>query len=228
MLTLELLTMQDALRFWLDKLKISPGAFARLADEAKTVAFSVSGIAKGDELDSVFNALQRAIDRGTIFEDFKNEVAPIFEKRGWTGPAAWRVETIFRTNIQTAYSVGRYKEMMAAVKDRPYWQYSAVNDSRTRPTHLAMNGKIYPADHPFWDTWYPPNGYNCRCGVISLSQDDIDNEELTVETVNPTGGLIEPVDPVTGNRMPARLLMPDQGFDHNPGKDWLNYLSKLQ
>ena len=216
--------MLDAIAFWRDKLKMSPGEFARLTDEAKTLAFSVTQIAKGDELDTVFAALQRAIEEGTTFEDFRKSAADIFERRGWTGPAAWRVDTIFRTNIQTAYSVGRYKEMQQVKQDRPYWQYSAVNDSRTRPTHWAMNGKIYPADHPFWDTWYPPNGYNCRCGVITLSQDDIVSEGLTVETQDPTGGLIEPVDPVTGNKMPARLLMPDQGFEHNPGKDWLSFL----
>lgn len=226
MLSLEPLPMLDAIAFWNDKLKMSPGEFARLTDEAKTLAFSVTGIAKGDELDTVFNALQQAIEEGTPFEEFRKSAADVFERRGWTGPAAFRVETIFRTNIQTAYSVGRYKEMQEVKRDRPYWQYSAVNDSRTRPTHWAMNGKIYHADHPFWDTWYPPNGFNCRCGVITLSQDDIDSEGLTVETEDPTGGLIEPVDPATGNKMPARPLMPDQGFDHNPGKDWLAFLQK--
>ena len=218
--------MLDAIAFWRSKLKMSPGEFARLADEAKTLAFSVTQIAKGDELNTVFDALERAIKDGIPFEEFRKSAADIFERRGWTGPAAWRVDTIFRTNIQTAYSVGRYKEMQAVKEDRPYWQYSAVNDSRTRPTHWAMNGKIYPADHPFWDTWYPPNGYNCRCGVITLSQDDIDSEGLAVETQDPTGGLIEPIDPVTGNKMPARLLMPDKGFDHNPGKDWLAFLGE--
>lgn len=227
MLSLEPLPMLEAIRFWSGKLKMSPGEFSRLADEIKTVAFSVGGIAKGDELTTVFDALDRAIKDGTAFDAFKKEAAAVFERRGWTGPAAWRVETIFRTNIQTAYSVGRYKEMQEVKRDRPYWQYSAVNDSRTRPTHWAMNGKIYPADHPFWDTWYPPNGYNCRCGVVTLSQDDIDSEGLTVQTEDPTGGLIEPVDPVTGNKLPARLLMPDKGFDHNPGKDWVEYLAGL-
>lgn len=211
--------MEAAIEFWRDKVQLSPGEYAALVDEAKTMAFSVSGIAKGDELATVFNAILKAAESGTTFNEFKKDAAAVLERRGWTGKAAWRAETIFRTNVQTAYSVGRYKEMMAVKKTRPYWQYSAVNDSRTRPTHWAMNGKIYPADHPFWDTWYPPNGFNCRCGVVTLSQANIDGEGLKVETEDPTGGLIEPVDPVTGNKMPARPLMPDQGFAHNPGKD---------
>lgn len=218
MINLEPLPMESAIQFWLDKYLLSPGEYAQLSDEAKIRAFAVSGIAKGEELETVFNALQRALEKGTTFEDFKRDARAVFERRGWTGKAAWRLETIFRTNVQTAYSVGRYKEMMAVAKDRPYWQYSAVNDSRTRPTHWEMNGKIFPYGHPFWNTWYPPNGFNCRCGVVTLSQDDIDSENLPVETEDPTGGLVEPIDPVTGNKLPARSLVPDQGFDHNPGK----------
>lgn len=209
---------KEAQAFWKDKVPMSPGEFRRLSDEAKTRAFAVSGIAKGDELATVMAAMQKAIDQGTTLADFKKDCAAVFEKRGWTGKRAWRIDNIFRTNIQTAYSVGRYKQMQSVRDRRPYWQYSAVNDKRTRPAHAAMHGKVYPADHPFWATWYPPNGFRCRCGVVTLSARDVADEKLTVETADPTGKLIEPVDPVTGNKLPARLLMPDPGFAHNPGK----------
>ena len=39
-----------------------------------------------------------------------------------------------------------------------------------------------------------------------------------METEDPTGRLFEPVDPKTGNKLPARPLMADPGFAHNPGK----------
>lgn len=52
---------------------------------------------------------------------------------------------------------------------RPYWQYDAVNDSKTRPSHLAMDGRVFMADDPIWDTWFPPNGFKCRCTVKTLS-----------------------------------------------------------
>jgi hypothetical protein len=117
---------------------------------------------------------------------------------------------------------------MVAVKEgRPYWQYSAVNDSRTRPTHAALHGKVYPADSAFWDTFYPPNGFRCRCMVKTLSQRQVDKRGLDVGEGNGLGDLIEPVDPVTGDRLPARPLMPDKGFETNPGKEaWNPDLSK--
>lgn len=218
MIDLQPLPMAEAQEFWRDKVPLSPGQFYGLTDAAKTRAFAVSGIAKGDELTTVMQALQRAIDQGSTLEDFKKDCATIFEKRGWTGKRAWRIDNIFRTNIQTAYSTGRYRQMKEVAADRPYWRYSAVNDSRTRPTHLAMDGKVFPHDHPVWNSWYPPNGFRCRCGVTTLSESEVRRDKITVEEDDPRGGLIEPIDPKTGYKMPARPLIPDPGFDLNPGE----------
>ena len=162
MIVVEALPMKEAVKFWADKILLSPEKFADLSGEAKLRAFSVTGIAKADELETAYNAIQRSISEGTSFGEFKKECKEIFEKRGWTGRQAWRIDNIFRTNVQTAFNVGRYKQMKRVVKLRPYWKYSAVNDNRTRPTHAALHDKIFPHDHPFWDTWYPPNGFRCR------------------------------------------------------------------
>ena len=210
------LPMAEAQAFWADKVQLGAGEFAKLSAEAKVKAFAVSGIAKGDELTTVFEAIRRAIDQGTTLVDFKKECGAIFERRGWTGKRTWRVDNIFRTNIQTAYNVGKYKRL----KDSgafPYWQYSAINDRRTRPTHLAMDGRVWPADHPTWDTWFPPNGYRCRCSVIGLTARQAERMGVKIEEDDPTNGLIEPIDPITGNRMPARQLLPDPGFAINSG-----------
>lgn len=218
MLTLEPLPMEEAQQFWRDKVKLGHGEFAKLSDEAKVKAVAVSGIAKGDELDTVVAAMQKAIDQGTTLEEFKQDCAAIFERRGWTGKRSWRIDNIFRTNIQTAYNVGQYKQLMEDREIFPIWQYSAINDSRTRPTHLAMNGRAWPANHPMWNIWFPPNGYRCRCSVIGLTKRQAERRGIKVETDDPTNTLIEPIDPLTGNRMPARQLLPDPGFNSNPGK----------
>lgn len=43
--------------------------------------------------------------------------------------------------------------------------YRTANDSRVRPEHAAMEGIAKPVNDPFWDLYYPPNGWNCRCTV---------------------------------------------------------------
>lgn len=212
------LPMRDASAFWRNKVQLSPGQFDRLSDKAKIHAFAVSGIAKGDELSTVFTALQNAIDRGDSFDKFKKECGDIFTRRGWTGDRSWRVDNIFRTNIQTAYNSARYKQLMEDADILPYWMYSAINDRRTRPTHLAMNGRVWPALHPVWDTWFPPKGYRCRCSVIGLTAGQVKRRGLKVEKDDITNRLIEPISPVSGEKMPGRQMLPDIGFEHNPGK----------
>ena len=159
-MNLKPLKPEEAIKFFKDKVKLKPEDFYSLYYEARTLAFTVSGISKYDQLETIYNAILKALEQGTSFNQFKKDIAEIIERKGWTGKRAWRVENIFRTNIQTAYNVGRYKSMAENVENQPYWMYDAVNDSRTRPTHLALDEKVFPADSPFWDKWYPPNGYN--------------------------------------------------------------------
>jgi hypothetical protein len=55
----------------------------------------------------------------------------------------------------------------------------------------------------------------------------VEEEGLAVETEDPTNGLIEPKDPRTGMKMPARPLIPDPGWDTHPGKTaWAPDLGK--
>ena len=61
------------------------------------------------------------------------------EAEGYEGLDPLQADNIFRTNIQTAYNVGHYEQMTDpdVMQLRPYWMYDAVNDSHTRPSHLA-------------------------------------------------------------------------------------------
>lgn len=218
---LEPLAFEEAVEFFRDKVVLPPGDFEKLWGEYRSLAFSVAGIAALDVLKDIYEALLRAIEEGLTQQDFARQVNEILESRGWQGLTPYRLDNIFRTNIQTAYMVGHYRRMTDPdiVERRPYWMYDAVNDRRTRPTHRALDGKVYRYDHPFWDTWYPPNGYRCRCGVISLSEEQVRRRGLTVETEVP--GMIEPPG------QPARPLLPDPGFAHNPAKTkWEPDLSK--
>ena len=56
--------------------------------------------------------------------------------------------------------------------DRYYLQYRTAHDGRVRPEHAGMDGITLPVDDPFWDTNYPPNGWNCRCTVVQVLKAD--------------------------------------------------------
>jgi len=138
---------------------LSDDEFFALADAARARAFTVARIARMDVIMDVHNAVGAAIEEGETLADFQARIGDIMEARGWEGLTPWHTETVFRNNIQAAYSTGRYAQMIEQTDRFPYWEYDAVNDSHTRPTHAALDGKIFPANHPFWDKWYPPNGH---------------------------------------------------------------------
>lgn len=209
----------EAIDFFKKKLAMGESEFNRLSIAARLRAFTISDMADKAMMKDVQESILSALKQGTTYRDFQKEFQGILENRGWTGPTPWRLNTILQTNIQTAYEVGRYKQLTDkdVIKARPYWQYVAVMDSRTRPTHASLNGKVFPADDPFWDKWYPPNGFNCRCTVRSLSQHEIEREEMSIEKKDPTGSIIRAKDPETG--IATRVaLFPDEGWDYNPGK----------
>ena len=153
-----------------------------------------------------------ALEEGNSLAEFRENMNDFLEAEGYEGITPYQAENIFRTNIQTAYNVGHYKQMTEpGVKAlRPYWQYDAVNDSKTRPSHLAMDGRVFMADDPIWDTWFPPNGFKCRCTVKTLSKRQMEQRGLTVETEAPRAARLEDGRFVN--------ILPDPQFDTNPAK----------
>ncbi len=222
---LEPLPFEEAIAFFKDKVPMTDTEFYALVNTIRNKAFTVARVVSMDILMDIHKAIGKAIEDGETLNDFKNRLSEIMESRGWEGLTPWHTETVFRNNVQTSYSVGRYNQMMDQKEKFPYWEYDAVNDLATRPTHGALDGRVFPVDHPIWNTWYPPNGHGCRCGVNAVHRYEVD--EIKVETEDPTGKLYEPKDPKTGHKMPARLMIPDKGWDYNPAKtDWSPDLTK--
>lgn len=219
-LTVKPLPPEEALAFWRDKTPITAEVFKSLEAGARARAFAVAGLARLDQVSALQTALADALEQGETLASFKKRAAAIIEEAGWKGR---RVENIFRTNVQQAYQAGRYVQMRRASKARPYWQYVAVQDRRTRPAHAVLDGKVYPADHEFWNAHYPPNGFQCRCTVRSLSPRQVEAERLTVERDMP--GPQVWTDDKTGMEHFVNMPGPDRGFAGNPGKDWLQGLA---
>lgn len=66
-------------------------------------------------------------------------------------------------SAQMASNWAKYQETIDVA---PYLRYNTAEDDRVRPAHAALNGVVKRIDDPFWNTYYPPNGWNCRCDVI--------------------------------------------------------------
>ena len=55
--------------------------------------------------------------------------------------------------------------------DRYNLQYRTAGDKKVRPTHAALNRVTLPITDTFWEEFYPPNGWNCRCTVVQVLKD---------------------------------------------------------
>ena len=59
-------------------------------------------------------------------------------------------------------------EQIEADGDRYNLQYRTQKDEKVRPEHAALDGVTLPPSDPFWESYYPPNGWNCRCTVAQV------------------------------------------------------------
>lgn len=136
-----------------------------LPKQARSHAFTVSGLAGLDQIQGVLDSLNAKMLTGQTFAQWKAGLTPDVLALG-----KHRLDTIYRNAIQTNYNIGRTQQQRANAKHRPYWMWDAINDGRTRPTHAAMDNYIAPIDDPIWQRWSPPAGHRCRCKRISLTE----------------------------------------------------------
>ncbi|MCM1959026.1 phage minor head protein [Acinetobacter modestus] len=155
----------EAMQYAQLKKIVLPDEFYSLDLRTRQYASTVSFLTSLEQINTVMQAINKSIADGSTFEDFKDLVAD----KGIDLPESY-LDNVFRTNIQSAYAHGRWQQQQRNKAARPYLMYSAIDDSRVRPTHLAMNRIIRHIDDPFWLIWYPPNGFRCRCTVIALTE----------------------------------------------------------
>ena len=211
-------TFDEALDYLRKKINLPTQTWKDIWHSAHTKAFTIAGAMKEDLLNDFRNSINKAIAEGVTLKEFKKDFTGIVKKHGWSfnGAPGWRSRVIYETNIQVAYSTGRYKQMQAIKKQRPYWEYRHNDSINPRKLHLSWHGKVLSADDAWWDTHYPPNGWGCRCSVVALSKRDINRLNKNIESA-PQNGFYEWTDKATGavHTIPNGI---DPGWAYNPGQ----------
>ena len=170
------ITFLEALQYAQQRQIVLPDEFYSMDINTRQMASTVSFLASIDQIETVMNAVNKALANGSAFADFKKEVAD----SGITLSNA-HLDNVFRTNIQTAYAHGKYQQHQRNKANRPYLMYSAINDSRVRPSHLDLDKVIRPVDDSFWLSHTPPLGYRCRCTIIALTEKQAEKYGITAD-----------------------------------------------
>lgn len=159
------ITFLEALHFAQSRKIVLPDEFYSMDLNTRQLATTVSFLSGIEQIETVIKSLNKTLAEGGTFNDFQklieeNEI--VLSKH--------YLKNVFRTNIQTAYGHGRWQQQQKNKAKRPYLMYSAIDDTRVRPSHLALNRIIRHIDDPFWLLYYPPWGFMCRCTVIALTE----------------------------------------------------------
>lgn len=205
--------------------------------ETHASMFTVAKSAGYDILADILEALTKALAEGKTFRDFAAELTPVLQSKGWwgrqpaldpdSGEMRWsqlgsvrRLRTIFDANMRVSYAAGHWASFERNKVARPLLRYVSILDEATRPQHRARHNLVLPVDHPYWDVWAPPCGWNCRCTLQSLSQRDVDRLIAQGEKLI----FVPPPDtlrPFINNRTGEVTQVPDgidPGWAYNPGK----------
>ena len=121
-----------------------------------------SGIKTFHELREAFPSLLDGNGKRKPFEQFLNDVRKIDETYNSN---YLRAEYNF---VQASAEMAARWEQFAEDGDRYNLQYRTAADGKVRPAHAALHGVTLPITDPFWEEYYPPNGWNCRCTVVQV------------------------------------------------------------
>lgn len=108
-------------------------------------------------------ALKGSDGKMRSFDEFQSEVDKMNVKynQNW-------LRTEYNQAVASSQCAARWTDFEKHAKSMPFLQYQAVMDGNTRAEHAALHGVIKRVDSDFWDKYYPPNGWGCRCEVIQL------------------------------------------------------------
>jgi len=146
----------------LETLSVKKDIPEELVSTLKKNVFLFSGFKTHHELTEASRMLQSDDGGFKSFDKFYEDVKTIDA-------------TYNRNYLQAEYNFATASTQMAVKwkeweknADRYDLQYRTANDNRVREEHAALDGITLPMSDPFWNEYFPPNGWNCRCTTVRV------------------------------------------------------------
>ena len=141
-----------------EKVKMSDAMRRRLTRSN----YIFSGMKAFHELHEAFPSLLDENGNKKSFEQFLNDVRSI--------DSTYNVNYLraeYNFVSASAEMAARWEQFMRD-GDRYNLQYRTQRDDKVRPEHAALDRVTLPITDSFWEEFYPPNGWNCRCNVVQV------------------------------------------------------------
>ncbi|MBR7079147.1 MAG: minor capsid protein, partial [Treponema sp.] len=157
--------------------------YNKLSDKMRFRAFTASRINDGKLLERLNAEMIANVNDGKGLKDFLSMTkTDILDKVGMGPNQGWYWETVYRTNVQTAYNAGR---MMGFEEDRPLaLHFVGIEDARQTDICHSMSNVIRPYDDPIWQKYIPPLHFGCRSTVRAIyDRDELPDEWTSLEGI---------------------------------------------
>jgi len=105
----------------------------------------------------------------------------------------------YNTSVASAQAAKKWQDIQRDKDLFPFLEFRTQGDKAVRGEHQRLNGIIRRVEDDFWNTHYPPLGFNCRCSVRKLE----DTDSVKADSRLP---------------LPKDLPQPSKGFEENVGK----------
>lgn len=153
----------EAIEFFRTKVPLPSKTIERLVRMARARGMAVREGLTQQVRDAMDQILTDALREGRGLQWFRDNLGDLLAREGLDPANPFRVETIFRTNLTTAYTAGR----IAQVEDDPavaevfqWWQFDATLDGVTTDVCRKMHGKVFRRDNPKFQKYATPLHYN--------------------------------------------------------------------
>jgi len=197
----EAIPFEEAAGFLAARVPLSKEEFDALEKQLRFRAFTVARLTELDAINRVKEKLVKVIEEGKTFQQFMAEAGEdeLLKRAGFHRSNPWYWETVFRTNLQTAYNAGR---KMQIEKDPAieYLEFVGIRDSRQTEMCRRRSGVVRPASDPWWQRNWPPLHFNCRSTVRPIYREEAAEGRVRVTPKRKLAGLKEPM----------------EGFGHDP------------
>lgn len=142
-----------------------------LKDYLKRDVFIFSGLKTHAQLSDARSYLQDENGAVRSYDSFKQKILKLNAQYNQN-----YLQAEYNFAIQSGLSAEKW-ETFSDDDKRYYLQYRTAKDDKVRYSHAALDEITLPKSDPFWRSYMPPNGWNCRCTTVEVLSNDYSKDD---------------------------------------------------
>ena len=159
--------LDQAMREGIRQTGMSPIMIQRLKDSN----YVFSGFKTFHEMKETFPSLLDENGNKKPFKQFLKDVQAVNEKYN-----SHYLKAEYEFAVSSAEMAAKW-EKFEEDGDRYDLQYRTMLDENVRDSHRKLDGVTLPPSSPFWNEYFPPNGWRCRCKVVQVRKGKYTTDE---------------------------------------------------